>query len=360
MFLLASPSQASASVLYNITDIGTLGGPECRARAINNFGQVTGDSQYSPGNYHAFIYSNASMTDLGNLPGSGTNSYGRGINDVGQVTGVAGSGSTTKSFIYSNGQMTSLGTLGGTFCSAEAINNSGVITGGSFYSGLNSSHVFSYATGVMTDFGSPTSGSAGGFTINNFGQIVAQSNGLTYLRVGSGWQSIGTFGGSTTVGEINDTGTIVGISTYPDSHTRPYIFVNGQMTDIGNLGGVSSGARGVNSTGQVVGFSSLLTGVQAHAFLYQNGQMSDLNDVIPTGSGYVLNDAWDINDFGQIICQATNPAFGGFTHSVLLTPVPEPTSLFLLALPGLWAARVARIFRRKVMVSGTKARGTIQ
>ncbi|MBA3439381.1 MAG: hypothetical protein H0T92_05880 [Pyrinomonadaceae bacterium] len=38
-----------------------------------------------------------------------------------------------------------------------------------------------------------------------------------------------------------------------------------------------------------------------HAFIYGNNMMLDLNDLIPSGSGWVLSVANDINNLGQIV-----------------------------------------------------------
>ena len=52
-----------------------------------------------------------------------------------------------------------------------------------------------------------------------------------------------------------------------------------------------------------------------HAFLYREGRMQDLNDLIPSGSGWVLEEARAINDRGQIVGFGT---FQGRTRAFLL------------------------------------------
>jgi probable HAF family extracellular repeat protein len=53
------------------TGLGTLpGATVCYAAGINNSGQVVGICHYPNNNFHAFLHSNASMIDLGNLPGA--------------------------------------------------------------------------------------------------------------------------------------------------------------------------------------------------------------------------------------------------------------------------------------------------
>jgi probable HAF family extracellular repeat protein len=85
------------------------------------------------------------------------------------------------------------------------------------------------------------------------------------------------------------------------------------MADLGTLGGSSSYATAINDSGQVVG------GTGGHAFLYDNGKMVDLNTLISSGSGWVLESATAINDSGQIVGCGTNSR--GKTDAFLLTPL---------------------------------------
>jgi probable HAF family extracellular repeat protein len=78
-----------------------------------------------------------------------------------------------------------------------------------------------------------------------------------------------------------------------------FLWKNGVMTDLGNLG-LTSYAFGVNNRGQVVGHSHL-DEVTTHAFLWEKGgPMIDLNTRIPPGSGVQLTDAVTVNDRGEI------------------------------------------------------------
>ena len=72
------------------------------------------------------------------------------------------------------------------------------------------------------------------------------------------------------------------------------------VTDLGTLpGGSESYAFGINNNGQVVGEAETASGVQ-HAFLYSNGTMTDLNNLIPTPYNYE-SAATGINDSGQVV-----------------------------------------------------------
>ena len=99
------------------TNIGTLGGSECLGSGINESVQVVGSSLTPSGSTHAFLWTpgatngysgNPQMKDLGTL--GGTESAAYAINAVGQITGFA---RTTQNdnhvFLYSAGKMTDLG-----------------------------------------------------------------------------------------------------------------------------------------------------------------------------------------------------------------------------------------------------------
>jgi probable HAF family extracellular repeat protein len=115
-----------------MTDIGGLpGASDSGASAINNSGQVVGNSRFASGG-HAFLYSGGTMIDLGALPG-GTDSDALGINNSGQVVGEAYTASLVlRAFLYSGGTMTDLNNLvalpGGAYLtSATGINDLGQI-----------------------------------------------------------------------------------------------------------------------------------------------------------------------------------------------------------------------------------------
>lgn len=108
------------------------------AIAINDAGQVTGygtppDSGLGP--YHAFLYSGGVMQDLETLGG---NSYGYGINELGQVVGS----SNAHGFLYTDGQMLDLNALlygnpNWTITEARGINDAGQIVGTAVRGGTN-------------------------------------------------------------------------------------------------------------------------------------------------------------------------------------------------------------------------------
>jgi probable HAF family extracellular repeat protein len=100
-------------------------------------------------------------------------------------------------------------------------------------------------------------------------------------------------------------------------HAHAFLWQNGTMTDLGTLGGDNSRAFGINSQGQVVGTAQIAQGDVYHAFLYSGGTMIDLNAQLPANSGWtVISDANSINDNGQIA--GTGITASGFTHGYLI------------------------------------------
>jgi len=65
-----------------------------------------------------------------------------------------------------------------------------------------------------------------------------------------------------------------------------------------------------------------------------------LNNLISPDSGWTLKDATAINDNGQIVGYGDDGS--GQARAFLLTPVPEPATLLLLALGGLAVIRRRR------------------
>jgi probable HAF family extracellular repeat protein len=89
---------------------------------------------------------------------------------------------------------------------------------------------------------------------------------------------LGTLGGPYTEGfGLNNTGQVTGHSSTSDGAQHAFLYSNGQMTDLGTLGDSNSYSFGVsiNNAGQVTGYADTPTGPW-HAFLYSNGQMRDL------------------------------------------------------------------------------------
>ena len=150
---------------------------------------------------------------------------------------------------------------------------------------------------------------------------------------------------------VNDSGAAVGVAfdmnlemltpgPVPGSDAHAVLFTNSPqaaVTDLGVLqGDKSSMALGINSSGWVVGFSDrqapslglnlvpILTYPTGdyRAFLYANGTMYDLNNLIEGGNpGWQLCFAVQVNNAGQIVGTGFHQ---GQQRAFLLTPVAGP------------------------------------
>lgn len=271
-------------------DLGTLGGLTSAALDINDRGQIVGmshdtlDAQRGGRVSHAFIWEDGVMRDVGTLGGPFT--IARAISNRGQIIGVSDLSFDAPdadphmdgphAFLWEGGTMTDLGTLGGPSSRAVAINELGQVVGRSSVTrGDSPGTPFVWENDMMRDLSTPGLPFGGGAAINDRGQVV----GNTYLGFDGGvrgpqavlWehgvmQQLGTFGGpESAVTAINDRGQIVGWATTPSTWMwrgrqeryvqRAFLWENGELRDLGTLGGLTSGATDINERGQVVGSS---------------------------------------------------------------------------------------------------------
>ncbi len=123
----------------SVTDLGSLGGVMNNVGwAINNRGQVVGFSDLTGDTItHAFLWQNGVMTDLGALS-VGSSSFAYGINDNSQVVGQScDQRGNCRGFLWQDGVMTDLNTLTPPGSSlyviqADSINSEGEIVGIAF------------------------------------------------------------------------------------------------------------------------------------------------------------------------------------------------------------------------------------
>lgn len=116
---------------------------------------------------------------------------------------------------------------------------------------------------------------------------------------------LGTLGGSASVASgVNRHGVVVGSSetAVGASDRHAFRWENGRMTDLGTLGGVASAAAGINDRGWVVGHSETVSGA-THACLWIGGELSDLGVLAASGM-YQSSRAFDVDDSGRIVGQA--------------------------------------------------------
>lgn len=321
--LVCSLAGSAGATQYYFHDLGTLGGADSQANAINSSSQIVGAAQNASGYWRAFSLSPGQpMQDLGTLYGN--NSSANAINASGQITGSSGGHSDYYYYAFLKNPGQPMEDLLGRISMGRSINASGQIVGGYDFSAA-----FLKNPGQpMQDLGNLGGGDSNALWINASGQIVGYSrDGSGNLHAflvepGGTMQNLGTLPGSTSSQAlaINNNGQIVGTSNHA------FLKNPGQpMQDLGTLGG-DAAASSINDIGQIVGYSQIGDGTW-HAFLVNPGEaMQDLNALaLGLPSGVALMQAFSINDNGWIVGRTT----GDYTHAFLLTPVPVPGSLLL-------------------------------
>ncbi len=280
------------------------------AMDINNRGDIAGRIAYATAWYDGVPVNLGALVPL---PGSAAT----GINDDRLVVGhslVSTTVNTWQAFLFRDlngnlqsdvGEMLCLGTFGGVESRGEAINAAGSIAGS-----------------AMT-----ASGTWRGF-------IFRDANGNHLLDAGEMMQ-LGTLHGPTPPGsaaslvnDINASGQIVGQSSAPvGTHAFRFTDSNGnwvhdtgdEMLDLGDLGvpvsGYSAGYA-VNDSGDVVGTSQVANRSLFEAFLWRNGTIMNLHDLVDS-SDWFFNAAYGMNNQGWIVGLALHE---GYARGFLIVP----------------------------------------
>lgn len=385
---LGAQTQQTRPARYILTDLGPAGAPFAQATWTNDYGLVTGLETTADGTQHAVVWYWGTMTDISQPGLKGPNSAAGGVNNFGQVIGGAetsskdpnnenfcgyGTGLQCLAFLWDFGAMTAFPTLGGTNSTFGGINNLGQVAG----IAENNRRDFTCRTGMAVngtgpqalDFEAVVWGPAPGqiqplpplpldtvgmaFGINDSGHVVGASGtcanttlpGFASAPHAVLWDPDGTvhylpgLGGLapdlTVLGvgnvafAINNHGVITGQSARSDNTTfHPVLWQGDILSDLGVLPGDLVGAGlDINNRGEVVGASISAPGPATgnpRAFLWQTGVMTDLNTLVPADTPLYLLTAFAINDSGEIV------GFGatdqGDLHAFLATPCREESS----------------------------------
>ena len=209
--------------------------------------------------------------------------------------------------------MTDVGTVEGNggrvFTELTAVNAHGWVVGSSVTA--KGQHAVLWDGTRLRDLTPALQGLSFAYALNSVGQVVGSfspagtSEQRAVLFENGELRDLGTLGGDSTAVGINDSGRIVGQS---GNHGFVYDLPNGPMRDIAP--GQFTGLSGVNAAGDAVG------GMGARAILWRDGKFIDLTDALgdPT---WLLIEATAINDQGQIVGLGTH---GGNIRQFLLSP----------------------------------------
>ncbi len=357
---------------YTVEDLGTLGGPYSFSYSLNDAGVVTGGAATATQNgdptqavnnapQTAFFWDRGRLRNLGTLggpdsAGAATNlsklavvdSETANLSRQGEDVCAFGTNLQCLAATWKNGRLTALPLLpGGNNSYALDLNDRGQAVGFSdtdVYdpdcaaartAGFQFQAVIWEPNGRVRPL-APLDGDtvAYAFGINNRGQVVGNSGVCAnttpppYVSSSNAvlWEPDGTpvplaLGGSG-ASAINDHGDVSGTSATADGTPYPFLWTPESRTLLrldtpnGFVGAVNPCCKTINDRREIVGFM-FGTDFNSHAFLWKDGTMVDLNDLIPKNSPWMLQSAAGINAAGQIAGQGL---IQGEVHAFLATP----------------------------------------
>ena len=238
-----------------IVDLKPLTGVNTSANDINDVGDIVGGGDTGFGDFHAYLLSEGTSVDLGTL--GGNESEALAVNRPGQAVGhsrVAGAPAKRAFFIPEPGRMVDLGTLGGATSIAHDVNDRAEVVGFAETPG-GQPRAFLWTVGEgMRDLGTLGASASMALAINNHTAIVGGSGHAFLWTEQLGTVDLGTLGGRTScANDINDAGCIVGVSQTAATDprglpvTRAFLRTpDGGMLDLGTLGGEHSSAAAVS------------------------------------------------------------------------------------------------------------------
>lgn len=318
---LATAAPAGATN-YTITDLGTLGGGMSGAWDVTAGGLVIGQTTLADTEMLRGFAWDAGLTELPPT-GARPQSVAFAANSLGDIVGVSyqlGEPTIQATLWNSAGTPTLLGGF-----VPRAVNDLGVVAGAMTDSpsgATSATHAVRWQSGTLLDLGTLGGDFSAAHGINSSGWIVGTSTDAgdakrAFLWMGGAMHDLGTLGGATSQAlAINDSGAVAGVSETAVGVPHAFVYnldASGNVIariDLGVLAGETSHAYDINNPGEAVGTSDW------RAFLWQSGQMIDLNDRI-SDSTWELTHATAINDVGQIVGRGRH---AGQWRAFLLTP----------------------------------------
>lgn len=313
--------EAQTGLSYRVVPLGTnfsSGGNSYSYRMSDSGIFTTGITRPDSNNvYRPFTFSRSTgFVELPSPFGFGY-SWGQSINDSGKTLIAGGS----RSYVYDRDTDTYQelpNIFGGTSVGAQDINNNLIV--GAARAGSGELRAFLWNNGVFTDL-TALYGITDALKINDAGDIMCVrnyepcliSNGILHII-----SSSGNYGGDPN--GMNNSGTVVGMSVDTTGLARGFKY-NGVSQVLPIVNGFNPAhPKDISDCDQIVGtgFTMPPNAVFTRAFLMWNGQVTDLNSLIPANSGWVLEDAVDISrTSGRII---VNGKRNGEPRSAMLVP----------------------------------------
>lgn len=268
------PSGETHAALWDegqLVDLGTLpGGTYSEAYAINDAGQIVGWSMTDQstctafdGCWHAFLWENGTMTDLGGLDPR-FQSYAYSINNRGQIAGASATADYPfgywRAVTWLGGHLRELGLPdSATDVLALGINSRATAVGYAYINGRDAPIMWSQGTIIQLPVPAGTSAQAS--KINDAGQVVGRSGSNHALLWNDGELTIlpnPAWAARSEAHDINNQGVIVGDSLMITTGMIAVRWVNGSPSALPRAAGwTESYARGVNARGDVAGAANI-------------------------------------------------------------------------------------------------------
>ena len=296
---------------------------------INEAGVVVGVGRGASNLARALRWTNDTPTELGVLTGFSV-SAAHCISNNDRAVGRSGpSCNAALPTLWEASQMVALPDVPGLAVEVYRINDAGIAVGEGMDSCINfwNNHAFQWQNDGEDNWTvsplPPLTGDfeSGAYDVNAANVVVGfsgDSGSVAHVRA-CRWDNgiaslIPDLGGNYSIGyALNDMGQFAGYSRTPSGAYRAYVSDGITATDLGTLPGYAhSAAERMNNAGTVIGFAFngdaedttypyFFPSTTQRAFVWRNGVLHDLNNLIPPGSGWTsLNAALDINELGQI------------------------------------------------------------
>ncbi len=318
---------AAPAYVYEMVDLNSNPTfPDFQAYGLSNNGRLVGvATDQVSGNIHGIMWVNGVFQDLGDY-GYPYGSDASAVNDIGQVLGT-GYGPGYHAIRWFNGTVTHLGSIDGGYSAGLSMNSSGNIVGRAV-NGDGGGQGFSYINGQFNALSVDIArgindaneyvGSVGYYWTYG-GYVHSVEHGFVFANGVS--TDIGDIGGGlrtyTECFAINDAHQVTGYSTAADGTQHAFLYQSGTLTDLGTLAPYWSCGLSINNSGVIVGSLDNAYGVTLGSFVYANGTMRDVTDVLgPAAAGWSQITVSKINDQGWMIGTGTL-ASDGLTHSFL-------------------------------------------